>query len=191
MALCFPLDFLPIEIHTVNNQGLSVESPSASWLIFTEEVHEIMQEVLLKFNYDSNSLFAAIESKCRFSFKRMPWAVVFYRDEYPLAGHMMSIRNNPDDIKFSSYSLARDKVSSFDPSADAIPPLSFLWIFSKESLHQAALSGSHLLEDVWKSLSDKSIEKSWVVISEKLDPSWVNKVKAASEKQFFDNLTRS
>lgn len=79
--------------------------------------------------------------------------------------------------------MVRENV--FDPDIDGAPPISFIWAFSKEALEISATTGSPLLSDPWNTLKLCSVEQSWVVIADAIDPSLVAAASHNSDALFF------
>ena len=193
MGTCYPLTLQPMQRTVINEATMTASKELVTWMIFPPEVEIRLRTVLSPYGYDIDSdeapdvrfFLSRIEDSCRFDFRRMPWAIVFYPKEYPLSGHFLSIRKNADDMRFSTYSLLRDRNLRFDPAIDGAPPLSFLWIFSKSALEETAKHNSPLLEDVWQTLAHKSPESSWVAFPEALDSHWVSEVEKTNTEMFF------
>lgn len=193
MGTCYPLTLQPMRCTEINETTMTVKEDIVTWMIFPPEVEHRLREIMAPYGYDSESddgthvqLFLdRIEFSCRLQLRRMPWAMVFYPREYPLSGYFLSIRTNADDMRFSAYSLLRDRDLHFDPAIDGAPPLSFLWIFSKSALEEAAKHNSPLLKDVWQTLVHKSTESSWVIFPEALDSHWVDEVAEINSELFF------
>jgi hypothetical protein len=137
-----------------------------------------MADILIPYGYQNDSdvlpdaehFLGQIEYMCRDEAGRNPWAIIFYAAEYPLAGHLLSIRPNRD-LRFSNYSICHPHLQEPD---DAGPPLlSMVFVFSKGALKEAAVTGSPLLKEASDLLADKPECGTWVVIADPLDPSWV------------------
>lgn len=91
-------------------------------------------------------------------------------------------------MRFSAYSLLRDRNVRFEPAVDGAPPLSFLCIFTKSALEEATKHNSPLLVDAWQTLAEKSAESSWVVFPETLDSHWVDEVAKTNAELFFQHI---
>jgi len=196
MGACYPLTLQPMIRTEINEATMETKVHHDTWIIFPPEVELRLRTIMTPYGYNSESddgahvrfFLSRIEFSCRLEFRRMPWAMVFYPREYPLSGHFLSIRTNADDMRFSNYSLLRDRNQRFDPAIDGVPPLSFLWIFSKSGLEEAAKHNSPLLEDVWRTLANKSAESSWVAFPEALDSHWVDEVAKTNSEMFFQHV---
>ena len=174
--------------------GFKVDTSALTWFVFPEEVTERMEAVLNPYGYERDSdkfpdaehFLGQIELMCRDEHNRNPYAIIFYPAEYPLAGHLLSIRPNRD-IRFSSYSLCHPhKTEPYDPAISGPPPVSFVLVFSKAALADAAATKSLLLKDAWSLLAEKSESDSWIVITDPLDPVWVQERAKESDELFFD-----
>lgn len=196
MGTCYPLTLQPMQRTQIDESTMTVAKEVHTWMIFPPEVETRLGTVLAPYGYnidadegpDVRFFLSRIELSCRLQFRRMPWAMIFYPREYPVSGHFVSIRTNVDDMSFSNYSLLRDRNQQFDPAIDGVPPLSFLWLFSKSGLEEAAKHNSPLLEDVWLTLVDKSADSSWVVFPEALDSHWVDEVAKTNSEMFFKHV---
>jgi hypothetical protein len=196
MGFCYPLTLQKMQRTAINEATMTATKDLVTWMIFPPEVEIRLRTVLAPYGYEIDSdeapdvhfFLSRIEDSCRSQFHRMPWAIVFYPKEYPLSGHFLSIRTNADDMRFSAYSLLRDRDLHFDPAIDGAPPFSFLWIFSKSALEETAKYNSPLLKDVWLTLADKSANSSWVAFPGALDSHWVDEVAKTNEELFFQHV---
>lgn len=153
MAMYFSLPLIPMTREVINAAGDTVDKSSVSWIMFPQEVEERMEVILRPYGYESDSdefpdagaFLLQIEYICRNEAQRIPWAIIFFTEEYPLAGHLLSIRPNRD-IRFSSYSLVHPHQDEpYDPANDGPPPVSTIFTFSKSALMDAAATNSPLL----------------------------------------------
>ncbi|WP_301101196.1 hypothetical protein [Propionivibrio sp.] len=176
-----------------NSQGTLTEKNSATWYGFHQEIEKRMETILKPYGYendsdelpDAGSFLLDVEYSFREQNMPFPWAIIFFPEEYALAGHLLSIRPNRE-IRFFSYSLmAQHRIKSIDPTIDGAPPLSIIYAFSKSAIRDAAATGSPLLRDAWSILADKSENGNWVVIAEALDPAWVQETLKESEDLYF------
>lgn len=179
MALCYPLTLIPMTRIVTDGVRDKVETDTSMWFVFPEEVQEKMIDILKPYGYEQDSdkgpdaehFLGTIE----FIFEpgHYPWAIIFLSAEYPLGGHLLSIRPNRD-IRYSNYSRCHPHNDEpFEIAIDGQPPVSFINVFSKAALRDAAATSSLLLMDAWSVLSDKPESGNWVVIADPLDPAWV------------------
>ncbi len=181
----------------VDTTGTTIATRSEDWYFFPEGVRKWLEPVLLPFGYetgsgkDADGFLLEIEYMVRKEDSvSFPWAIVFLPEEYPLAGHLMSIRPNMD-IRFSCYSLIwPGAYDNYDFAVSGPPKVSMIFVFSKSALQQGASSGSPLLRDAWGILSDRAEDSRWVVLADTLDDDWVRDVAKTSDALFFE-LTKT
>jgi len=193
MGTCYPLTVLPITRETFDATKNIVDTSSLTWLVFPDAVEDRMADILLPFGYDPSAddrpdaehFLGQIEYMCRDESGRYPWAIIFFVTDYPLAGHLLSIRPSRD-IRFANYSMFDPRRPVQDDSAGAsAPPLSILFVFTMAALMIAAKTDSPLLQDAASLLADKPENESWVVIADPLDPTWVQQMASENDALFF------
>lgn len=164
-----------------------------TWYFFPEEVKQRLEPILTPYGYTGvpdeypnvDSFLSRVEFACRYQLKRTPWAIVFYPEEYPLLGHLMSVRANSQDIRCSSYSIMHRDAKPFDPSIRVAPPMSVLWILSKKALEEVAASRSPVIAGVFENLRKLQEDGSWVHFADPIDPTWVASAAATNSELFF------
>ncbi len=200
MSACFQIEVVPATATHIYSDGSQSAYEPENWFFFPDEVAQWLEKVLLPFGYepgsgvDANALLLQIEYMFRGDEAiPFPWAIVFFPQEYALAGHLMSIRPNLE-VRFNCYSLIWPQdFEKFDPAINGPPKVSIIFLFSKSALQIAASTGSSLLSDAWRDLADKAEDSRWVVIADSLDPYWVQHTSEASDDLFFSltgNLRR-
>ncbi len=189
---CFQINVIPMSGKDIDSTGTTIATRSEDWYSFPEEVQKWLGPVLLPFGYetgsgkDAGSFLLEIE----YMFRKensvsFPWAIVFMSEEYPLAGHLMSIRPSMD-IRFSCYSLIwPGAYDNYDVAVDGPPKVSIVFVFSKLAVQHGAASGSPLLQNVCNILSDKAEDCRWVVLADPLNDEWVRNVAKTSDELFF------
>lgn len=194
MSMCYPISSIPVTCETIEATGVSVNTSPITWYGFPQEIVDWMEAILKPYGYESDSdelpdvesFLLDVEYSFRGEGRTFPWAIIFYPEEYPLGGHLLSIRPNRD-IRFFCYSLMHRQVfESFDPAIDGPPPLSMVYVYSKPSLMRAAASNSPLLNEGWLALADKSENNHWAVIANPLEPTWVKSMSKQSDDLFFE-----
>ena len=189
---CFQINVIPMSAKVIDSTGTTKSTRSADWYFFTEEVEKWLGQVLLPFGYETGSgkdaggflleieyMFRKVDSES------FPWAIVFLPEEYPLAGHLMSIRPNMD-IRFSCYSLIwPGAYDNYDVAINGPPKVSMIFVFSKSALQHVASSGSPLLKDAWDILSDKAEDCRWALLADVLDDDWVQDMAKTNDELFF------
>ena len=189
---CFQINAIPMSGKDTDSAGTTIATRTEDWYFFPEEVQKWLGPVLLPFGYDAGSGKDAggFLLEIEYMFRKVdsvsfPWAIVFMPEEYPLAGHLMSIRPNMD-IRFSCYSLIwPGAYDNYDLAGNGPPKVSMIFAFSKSALQHAASNGSPLLQDAWNLLSDRAEDCRWVVLADPLDDDWVQDVAKTSDELFF------
>ena len=193
MGTCYPLTLLPMTRETSDAAGNMVDTSPLTWLVFPEAVEDRMADILLPYGYDQSAgdlpdaehFLGQVEYMCRDEVGRYPWAIIFFATDYPLAGHLLSIRPNRD-IRFANYSMFDPRRPEQDDSVtDSPPPLSIVLVFTRTALMIAAKTGSPLLQDAASLLADKPENENWVVIADPLDPTWVQQMTSENAALFF------
>jgi hypothetical protein len=139
---------------------------------------------------DADWFLAKLEDESRYKVRRKPWVLVLFADEYPIMGHVVTNRSSSDPIRGSGYSIIRPGEANYDPSTGIAPPVSMLWIFSKQALEEAAASGSILFADLLEELSGLDEKDSWVHFADPLNHDWVSKQAAQDNDTFFGFLNQ-
>jgi len=178
MGVCYPISLIPISRELVDAAGVVTDTSTSTWFVFPDEVRERMAEILVPYGYQNDSdvlpdaehFLGQIEYMCRDEAGRNPWAIIFYAAEYPLAGHLLSIRPNRE-LRFSNYSICHPHWQERNEGGP--PLLSIVFVFSKRALKEAVATGSPLLKEAFGLLTDKPERGAWVVIADPLDSSWV------------------
>lgn len=166
---------------TINEMTGETSTSESMWSFFyPDEVKQLLTPILARNGYSKTAdeypsvdyFLSTLEFQYWHHIKRIPWAIIFYPEEYPLLGHLLSIRPDPDSIKASAYSLFL-RNSTIHRSKSVAPPLSFVSIFSKAALETTAASGSPLVSGVFDDLQTVEADGCWVHFADSLDPGWV------------------
>lgn len=167
-----------------------------TWIFFPEEIEQRLKKIIEPYGYATEdddqlpnvrSMLSRVEKTIRYQLPCIPWAVVFYPQEYPLSGHLLSIRSS-DEIKFSAYSVIHPDCNAYDPNVLGAPPLSLLWIATKEALIKAAESNSALITGVFETLRDAPADGHWTMLADPLDPDWVAVAEKSNSELFFASI---
>lgn len=187
MGTCYPFTLFPMTAETVSGKGVTVEIREKTWLGFPKEVEEKLEVILKPYGYEPDSDEAKAPGADTFLLYveqmfeeggRVPWAIIFYPEEYPEAvgEHLLSIRPNRD-MRYSGYSCFPSFTAEpRTPVNEDRPPLSIIFAFSKSALMASAASNSPLLRDALTLLADKPESENWVVIADSLDPAEVQAI---------------
>ena len=194
MSNVYQITVLPMSSTIMNEKtGETTKGPSPNWYFFPDEVTEHLTPILARYGYSANpdefpgtsDFLSRVEFAIRYQFKKTPWVIVFYPQEYPLSGYIPLIRKDPESIKASAYSVMLPGKGSYDPEGTGAPPLSVLWIFSKEALFEAADSMSPAIMGIYESLKTLPEQGTWVHFAEPIDPDWVSEAAKQNDELFF------
>ncbi len=139
-----------------------------------------MEEFLSAFDLTSFSFFIRLnKSLSREGF--WPWAIVMFPDEYPIAGHIMVVRGNREDVLFTAYGAKgrgepqhwKKQLPLFE---SALPPVSVLLIRAKEDFERI-VEYSPVFRKVWKVLEDMGESRHWLYLADSLDSALVESIK--------------
>ena len=111
-----------------------------------------------------------------------PWLMVFFEDEYRLAGHLSTIRENKDDLLFTAYSIQ----SNFSIQESGVPPVSILLVKNK-SILKSLSNKSELFYPIWEDCEKADEKMQWVFISQSPGNSWYNKIKVGDDRLFLNS----
>lgn len=111
-----------------------------------------------------------------------PWLIVFFEDEYRLAGHLSTIREIKDDLLFTAYSVQ----SNYSIQESGVPPVSILLVKNKSVLKSLS-NKSELFCPVWEHCENADEKKQWVFISQFPGNSWYNKIKVGDDKLYLNS----
>lgn len=67
----------------------------------------------------------------------IPWTIIFLDKEYPVSGHLIKIRKNPDDFKLAGYTLEQSQIGDIPPH-----PISILIFMKKANILEYANSSA-------------------------------------------------
>lgn len=207
MAKYYPLPLMPVTWTSVQDPSqpyipeldlskvVGAEHTN-TWISFPDEIEQRLRTIIAPYGYATDeddqrpnvrSMLRRVEKAIRHQFDRIPWAIVFYPQEYPLSGHLLSIRPS-DEIKFSAYSVIHPDCNAYDPKVLGAPPLSLLWIFTKDALIKAAERESPLIADVYETLKDAPEDGHWTMLADSLDPDWVEEAEISNSTLFFEMI---
>jgi hypothetical protein len=142
---------------------------------------DILDKILQKYERNSWEFFRNTDITLRKN-GVWPWAIVFFKEEFQLSGHAVSIRENRRDFSFTSYSM-----KPWLKEEIAVPPLSVIMVFSKQSLKTASIK-SELFNKAWEQLSDCSEEKHWICIAESPSQEWISQTSMNDNNLFIQKV---
>ena len=180
MSATFAVSLLPVTMTTIHETTSETSARDSLWYFFPDEVKQLLAPILGRHGYSesldefpsADYFLERIETACRNQLRGAPWAVVFYPKEYPLLGHLLSIRPDPESLKASAYSLLLPN-NGPDRRKGIAPPLSFVFVASKDALETTAASGLLLVTGVFESLRNLEADGCWVHFANPIDPAWV------------------
>ena len=103
------------------------------------------------------------------------WAEVLLPREYQLTGHILSLREDAQDIKFSNYTVDPKTIKRDGSSYLSVSTLS---IRSKDVLRKYA-EKSQMFKQLWEALNECDDDRHWILLADSLPKEWVE----ANEKE--------
>jgi len=137
---------------------------------------------LEKFDKDGFQVTWGLESAFKKS-DNWPWAIVFYREEFRLAGHVVSTRKDRSDVSLTSYTMP----SNHSVEEHGVPTVSVLLIYTKNPLKELA-EESELFSKAWEQLSDCDESRHWICIAESPSEEWIKKASKGDDQLFLREL---
>jgi len=174
MSECFEY----VLLKEIISDGSGKELESSYFMEPEEAAFDHIDNVLEKYKRFSIGFFNSLDITCRKT-GEWPWAVVLFKEEYKLAGHIVSIRADIEDFTFSAYSIE----SGYSIEEKGPPPVSYLMIENKENFGTAAKK-SQLLGKAWDLLEDKSETRRWVCIADSPSQDWIDKTTENDDRLF-------
>lgn len=171
----FKLYVLNETFKSVKKGKLIINQQSDSMITLNDNGTEYMDKILEK--YDS-SCIEKLDSlnKAIIKLNFRPWLMVFFEEEYHIAGHLSEIREKSDDLLFANYSAP----SNYSIQDSGVPPISILLVKNKPVLKSLS-EKSELLYHIWTYLKDVDEHLYWVFVSEGPNVKWYNKIKENDE----------
>jgi hypothetical protein len=139
----------------------------------------IIDEVLQKHGRNSWEFF----HNCDVTFRRdgvWPWAIVLFNEEFRLAGHVLSIRQNKRDFLFTAYSI---KPGAKPITEQEVPSVSVILVYEKKALERAATQ-SKLFSAAWEQLADRSEDQHWICIADSPPAEWMRQTSQDDDELF-------
>jgi len=109
-----------------------------------------------------------------------PWVIIAFKEEYKIAGHLLSIRESREDFIFGAYSLRKE----YSIKKNGSPPVSIISVKSK-SLVKCLSKKSELFECFWKDLNDKSEDLPWILFPDPIPLEWSENHDCKDDELFF------
>ncbi len=111
-----------------------------------------------------------------------PWAVLAFRKEYPLTGHLAELRGAKRNLRLSGYTYLSRKLRRL-PLPKTVTPVSLVMVRKKAILRRLAKQ-SALLQPAWAALQFHSEDHHWLFLSEEPDEDWVRKEAVVNETRY-------
>ena len=179
MGCCFENFMLTEVIKNAKGKTLSVEN----FMQVDSAAEPIIDYFLQKYGRDSFEYFENLDKTIKLE-EIWPWAIILFKEEFRLAGHVVSLRKDRKDFLFSAYSIGPGPYSI---AAQGVPPVSVLLMNNKTVLEEAAKQ-SPLFDAAWSQLADKSEDQHWVCITDSPPADWVA-VNSQNDDQLFRSVT--
>jgi hypothetical protein len=109
-----------------------------------------------------------------------PWAIVLFNEEFRLAGHVLSIRQNKRDFLFTAYSI---KPGAKPITEQEVPSVSVILVYEKKALERAATQ-SKLFSAAWEQLADRSEDQHWICIADSPPVEWMRQTSQDDDELF-------
>jgi len=149
------------------------------WL--PDEAEELLRPILAR--YSQSPLFYF--DKINFGQPPAPWAFVCLDREYPLAGHIATVRPPDAGIFFVPYTRPPPEPLP----EDFIPAVGVLVLDSKRGLERAA-AASPLFSAAWKALLSCPADRCWLVLLAPLPEEWVATAAQGNDEQWLASQRR-
>jgi len=108
-----------------------------------------------------------------------PWLIICLPYEYPITGHLASLRDKQIELPVTSYSYIKQRYH------DGFPALTSIIIVStKEKLKELSVSCPEIFAEAWLELQDQPPDSPWICLADDLDRNWVEKVAAFNEIEY-------
>jgi tetratricopeptide (TPR) repeat protein len=134
-------------------------------------IREELEPVLQRYDTTFDKLMDPMWANCE-KRRSWPWAIVFFREELPVAGHVAAVRGLWSRVSMASYSV-KPPYRTSDP--DAVPTVGVLFVARKAVLAELARK-SPLFAPAWEALSGCSGEDRWFCISDSPSADWVKRI---------------
>ena len=181
MKKCY--EFLIARTITKNDKGEVISSNDFAGILIPDAAEEELEKILEKYDNDSFSLIWNLENTFKRT-KEFPWAIVFYKEEFRLAGHVISTRKDISDVSLTCYTMP----NNHSVEEHGVPSVSILLIYSKNPLKELA-NNSELFNKAWEQLSDCVESRHWICIAESPSKEWIDKTSENDDQLFINTLS--
>ena len=108
------------------------------------------------------------------------WAIIYFPEELPVAGHVASVRKLKMRMPVTYYSRGPVFVAGNELS---VRPISTVFVPSKAVLADVAPK-SPLLAPAWEALKEKDAAEHWICIADSPDPEWVARISEGDSRRY-------
>ena len=182
MNILLPLYIINETRKTVRDGKTNINHHLASMITLDDYGINLLDKFLGKYNTSCLSQLMELNRSIQLLDFR-PWLMVFFEDEYRLAGHLSTIRENKDDLLFTAYSIQ----SNFSIQESGVPPVSILLVKNK-SILKSLSNKSELFYPVWEHCEKADEKMQWVFISRPPSKSWYNKIIVGDDKLYLNSI---
>ena len=133
------------------------------------EVLALLGEVLRPFSLTPEQVLSLHESQLR-EVGLSSWALIFFTEEYPLAGHVASLRGGMWNVAMAPYTPVRvGPPGGPPPGAPAVGLVSV----RKKAILRTLAERSPLFRSAWEALKSKADDRRWICLSDAPPAEWV------------------
>jgi len=183
MKHCYEYFIVGTTIKKRNDKGqIAIETNDLYGMIFPDDATEALDKILEKFDTDASIMTWKLENTFRTD-RNFPWAIVFYKEEFRLAGHVVSTRKDRNDVLFTCYTMP----NNHSVQEHGVPSVSILLIYSKSSLKGLA-NDSELFSKAWEQLSECDEDRHWICVAETPTKEWIEKTSKDDDQLFLGKL---
>ena len=182
MNILLPLYILNETNKSVKDGKTTVSHSTSILSVLDDNGSVIVDKILKKYNTDSDILFWDLDLSIK-NLGFRPWVIILFENEYKLAGHISSIRNNRRDALFTSYSLPDD----YSIHTHGVPLISIILVKDKSVLSYLT-DKSELFKPAWEYLKDANEKLYWVFISKPPNESWYKRLKVDDNKLYLNTV---
>jgi hypothetical protein len=142
------------------------------------EAREILDKILAKYDKDSWGFFFHLDDALKRK-NLMPWVMIFFDDAMGIGGHLLSIRDKRDDLRFTDISIPYFA----DIEKINLSRVSMILVKSKEILYDLTAK-TPVFNSSWELLKDKDEHQHWICFSDAPPNDWLLKTTQVDEELY-------
>ena len=169
-----------ITVEVRNSDGGDASAAYLSFSIPTVAKRE-METIVREHGKDLQSFLHPIEESLNAK-GGWPWAMVCFRSEFRLSGHLAMIRELKCRLPMACYSV---RPPNGITGEDSVPPVSVLLV-PRKGILQTLAPKSPLLMPVWQALRGCAEDQRWLCIPDAPAPEWVRKTAVGDGKRYLE-----